>query len=194
MAGARRDGGEDDVELRDPAVGDPRLLAVEHVAAVDLAGAGAHRGGVRAGVGLGRGERGHRRALAGQRAQPALLLLLRPERQHGLGEEPVGGDQVADPGQPWQSSSCTRQPVSASVIPPPPSYSGSMKTVSPIPAALCHVSIGTPSRPRRPPRPPGGSPAPRSRGRRAGSPPAPRQLEHGGTLSLPDCVVRNHLR
>ena len=39
VAGARRDGGEDDVELRDAAVGDPRLLAVEHVAAVDLAGA-----------------------------------------------------------------------------------------------------------------------------------------------------------
>src|SRR5215212_10066055 len=76
VAGAGRDGGEDDVGLRDAAVGDPRLLAVEDVPAVDLAGARAHRGSVGAGVRLGRRERGQRGALAGQRPQPAFLLRL----------------------------------------------------------------------------------------------------------------------
>ena len=46
------------------------------------------------------------------------------------------------PEQPWQSSSCTTQPVRTSVIPPPPSSSGSMNEVSPSAAALWKTSHG----------------------------------------------------
>ena len=47
------------------------------------------------------------------------------------------------PAQPCESSSCTMQPVRQSVIPPPPSSSGSMNEVKPISAALFHSSRGT---------------------------------------------------
>jgi hypothetical protein len=41
-------------------------------------------------------ERGERRPLAGERLEPAALLGLVAEREHGLCEEAVRGDQVAD--------------------------------------------------------------------------------------------------
>ncbi len=47
------------------------------------------------------------------------------------------------PAQPWASSSWTMQPVRQSVIPAPPTASGSMNEVSPSAAALCHTPHGT---------------------------------------------------
>ena len=67
--------GEDERDLGDVAERDPHLLAADPPAAVDLLGPGAHRGGVRAGVGLGQAEAPERLARA-QPRQPALLLLL----------------------------------------------------------------------------------------------------------------------
>src|SRR4051794_20230024 len=96
VAAAALDGREDDVALRDAAVRDPGLLAVEQVAAVDPLRRRLDRRGVRAGVRLGRRERGHRRRLARQRADPLLLLLLGAEREHRLGEEAVARDEVPD--------------------------------------------------------------------------------------------------
>ena len=111
VAAARLDGREDDVELRDAAVGDPRLLTAEHVAAVDRAARSSHRRPRRSRLGLGRRERGHRRALAGERAQPALLLLPVPSSSTGSAKKPFDVIRLPMPAQPWQSSSCTRQPV-----------------------------------------------------------------------------------
>ena len=53
------DGGDDDVDVGDAAVGDPRLGAVEHplVGGLVVDGAGAQRGDVGAGVGLADAER-----------------------------------------------------------------------------------------------------------------------------------------
>jgi hypothetical protein len=64
-----------DRDLRDVAVRDPALHAVEHVAAVALARGGAHAGGIRAEVGLGQAEAADRGA-AREPRQPALLLLV----------------------------------------------------------------------------------------------------------------------
>ena len=95
--------GEDDVEVGEPAVGDPHLLAVEDEAAVRLArraGPGPER--VRAGAGLAQavgadGLPGH------QGRQVALLLLAgaeHPERQDGeVGVRPVGGAERSAPAQ-----------------------------------------------------------------------------------------------
>ena len=96
MTAARLDGGEHHVEAGKAAVGDPGLLTGEHVATVDPLGPGADRGGVGAALGLGDGQRGQGRIVAGQRSQPALLLGLVTQDQDRLGEEAVGGDQVAD--------------------------------------------------------------------------------------------------
>ena len=74
-AGAGRDGREEAVVLGDPAVRDPRLLAVQPVAAGGALGGGRHRRGVGADAGLGRAERGQRRLLGHERGEPALLLL-----------------------------------------------------------------------------------------------------------------------
>jgi histidinol-phosphate aminotransferase len=90
-------GGEDQVGVADPCVGDPRLLPVEHVAGVRAARPRLQAGGVRADLGLGDGERGQRRPGPGQGREPAGLLLGRAERRHRRGEEAVGGDEVADP-------------------------------------------------------------------------------------------------
>ena len=70
---------EHDVVLGDAAVRDPRLLPAQPVAALDARRERRHAGGVRAVVGLRRRERGERRALAAQRPQVALLLLLAAE-------------------------------------------------------------------------------------------------------------------
>ncbi len=64
--------GEDDVVLGDAAVRDPGLLPAQPVAALDARRERRHAGGVRAVVGLGRRERGERRAIAAERAQQAL--------------------------------------------------------------------------------------------------------------------------
>ena len=47
------------------------------------------------------------------------------------------------PAQPYESSSWTMHPVRQSVMPPPPSDSGSMNEVSPMAAARCQISQGT---------------------------------------------------
>ena len=97
-------------------VGDERLLAVDHPAAVAPLGPGADAAGVGTGVGLGQAEGPERPAL-GQRSQPALPLLVvaeqeegqRPDRHVGLpgrGHRLVGqadllhGGDEADRGHP----------------------------------------------------------------------------------------------
>ena len=69
-AGARGDGGEDRADLGHRGVADVALAPVEDVAAVDLAGLGDDRCGVRAGAGLGDRERSGRR-VAGRTAAAA---------------------------------------------------------------------------------------------------------------------------
>ena len=66
-----------------------------------------------------------------------------PSASTGSAKKPFDVIRLPMPEQPWHSSSWTRQPVKASVRPPPPSSSGSMNDVRPIAAALCHVSHGT---------------------------------------------------
>ena len=98
------------------------------------------------------------------------------------------------PEQPWQSSSWTRQPVNASVSPPPPSSSGSMNDVSPIAAALCHVSHGTCVSASSTSAATGRiSRAAKSRQTRWISSCSWVSSITGGTVSFPDCVVSNHL-
>ena len=97
-ARARGDRGEDDVVRGDAGVGDPGLRAVQLVAAVDLLRVRRDRAGVRAGLGLGRGERAELRLGSRQRAHPALLLRLVAERDDGAGEERGRADEVADRG------------------------------------------------------------------------------------------------
>src|SRR5918997_280298 len=65
-----------------------------------------------------------------------------PSVSIGSAKKPFEVMRLPMPAQPWHNSSCTRQPVSASVSPPPPSSSGSMNAVRPMPAALCHRSHG----------------------------------------------------
>ena len=76
-ARAGLDRGEDDVVLGEAAVRDPGLLTAEDGTVVRPRGRGRDRGGIGARAGLGRGERGQRRALAGDRLEPAALLLAR---------------------------------------------------------------------------------------------------------------------
>ena len=98
-----------DEEVGADAVGDEGLGAVDHVAAVDLAGEGADRGDVGAGARLGDPERGD--PLAGdRRAQEALVLIggAEPEdrrrRDPGMCAEPgadparcAGGRELLGP-------------------------------------------------------------------------------------------------
>ena len=70
-----------------------------------------------------------------------------PSASTGSAKKPFDVIRLPIPEQPWQSSSCTRQPVNASVSPPPPSSSGSMNDVSPIPRRLVpqlprHLGVG----------------------------------------------------
>ena len=79
-------------------VGDERLAAVDHPAAVAPLGPGADAPGVGAGVGLGEAERAERPAL-GERPQPALALLVvaeQQQRQRADGDVglPRGGDRL----------------------------------------------------------------------------------------------------
>src|SRR5262249_5124384 len=77
--------GPDDEDVGDRRIGDPHLAALEDVAAVHLAGARPHAGGIRAGVGLGQAEAADPFAL---RQLRQVLLSLR------LGA--VGMDRVHD--------------------------------------------------------------------------------------------------
>ena len=72
LAGLRVGDREHEREPRDLARGDELLAAVQHVAAVDLRGARANRGGIGAGVGL-REREGADHAAADQIGQEALL-------------------------------------------------------------------------------------------------------------------------
>ena len=65
-----------------------------------------------------------------------------PSASTGSAKKPFEVSRLPIPAQPWESSSCTRQPVRQSVRPPPPSASGSMKEVSPSSAAAAHSSAG----------------------------------------------------
>ncbi len=82
------------------------------------------------------------RSPASGRSQRSFCSSL-PSSSTGSAKKPFEVIRLPMPEQPWESSSWTRQPVNASVSPPPPSSSGSMNDVSPIDAALCHVSSGT---------------------------------------------------
>ena len=75
-------GGEDDEDVGLGGVGDPRLLAVEHVAVPGLAVAGLHRHHVGAGLGLGRGEGADHRA-RGELRQERLAHPVGGEFRHG---------------------------------------------------------------------------------------------------------------
>ncbi len=80
-------------DVRDRAVGDPHLLAVQDPVRAVTAGARAHRTGIRAGVGLGQTETADRLA-GGHPRQPVLLLLLRspaPDGEHR--QRPLDRDQ-----------------------------------------------------------------------------------------------------
>ena len=100
---AGRDRREDDAEIGDRRVADELLVPVEHVAAVDAPRVRRHRGGIRAGGRLGDRDRARRRIGPGERRQPALLLLVRTQRQHRAGEEARLHDHPRDrrvaPGQ-----------------------------------------------------------------------------------------------
>ena len=65
-----------------------------------------------------------------------------PSASTGSAKKPLEVSRLPIPAQPWESSSCTRQPVRQSVRPPPPSASGSMNEVSPSSAAAAHSSAG----------------------------------------------------
>ena len=89
LAGA----GEHDVKIGDAAVGDPGLLAVEHIGVAVFARGAAERCHVRSGVRLGKGERRDRLAGRGTRQIGAFLLLgavegdrARAQALHGEGE------------------------------------------------------------------------------------------------------------
>ena len=139
----RCDGGEHDVELGDAAVGDPRLLAVEDVAAVDRgarsSGSRRRRSRRRARSSRARSSAASRRSSG--RTQRSFCASV-PSASTGSAKKPPEVMRLPIPEQPWQSSSCTTQPVRTSVIPPPPSSSGIMNEVSPRPAALCKISHG----------------------------------------------------
>ena len=79
-----------------PGVGDEGLAAVDQPAAVASFGPGPDAAGVGPGVGLGEPERTQRPSL-GQRAQPALALVVAPEEEEGQRADgdvglPGGGD------------------------------------------------------------------------------------------------------
>jgi hypothetical protein len=119
-----RDGREHDVELGNAAVGDPGLLAVEHVAAVRTRGGGAHAaasepksGSVVASAVIGG------RSPASGRSQRSCCSSV-PSASTGSAKKPLEVIRLPIPAQPWQSSSWTRQPVNASVSPPPPQRLG----------------------------------------------------------------------
>ena len=89
---------EDHADVADPAVGGEGLGAVQDPAAVDLLGAAAGAGGVRAGAGLGQAP-GADLLAAGERHHPALPLLLVAELVDVVGaQRVVGGDADADRG------------------------------------------------------------------------------------------------
>ena len=78
--------GPDHRDVRHAAVGDPRLLAVDHEFIAVLHGSREHACRVRAEVGLGQPEAAHRLALL-HRGQPTLLLLIGPVRVDGVHRE-----------------------------------------------------------------------------------------------------------
>ena len=96
-ARARLGLGEHDVVLGDAAVGDPRLLPAQPVAAVHARRERRHAGGVRAVVGLRRRERRERRPLAAQRLSSRCLLLLAAELEDRRGEEAARGHERPEP-------------------------------------------------------------------------------------------------
>ena len=73
--------GEDDRQLRDPAVRDVALLAVQHPSSPSRRALGAHRADVRAALRLGDRDGGEAALLRRQHRQVALLLLLGAEPQ-----------------------------------------------------------------------------------------------------------------
>ena len=98
----------DDGDVGDRAVGDPHLLAVQDPVVAVAAGAGPHRAGVRAGVGLGQAEAADRLA-GGHPRQPLLLLLLRapaPDREHR--QRALDRDQAADAASRRPRAPCRR--------------------------------------------------------------------------------------
>jgi hypothetical protein len=77
-------------------VGDPGLLPGEDVVVPVAFGPCLQAGGVRPDLGLGDGNRRHRRPVAGQRAEVPLALLLVAQGLDRTGEEGAGGEEVAD--------------------------------------------------------------------------------------------------
>ena len=117
-----------------------------------------------------------------------------PSASTGSAKKPFDVIRLPIPEQPWHSSSCTRQPVNASVSPPPPSSSGSMNDVSPMPAALCHSSHGTSVSASSTAAAAGRiSRAAKSRQTRWISSCSGVSSNTRGNVSLPDSVVSNHL-
>ena len=91
FAGAR----EQRVEVRDPAMGDPRLRPVEHVATVGGLGRTPQRRRIGAGLRLGQAVRAD--PVARQHlGQPPLLLLLGSERQERVRRQAVHADRDRD--------------------------------------------------------------------------------------------------
>ena len=99
------------MKSRAHAVGDERLRAVDHPAAVDALGARAQRGHVGAGVGLGDAQRADR--LAGDRRHQVALLLLvgaeLPDRRRG--DAGVRAEPAASPPEPQRASSSAEHGV-----------------------------------------------------------------------------------
>jgi hypothetical protein len=83
--------GEHGVETRDATVGDPGLLAVEHIGIAVLGCAAGHGGDVGTGLRLGQGE-GRQRFARGDRLQEALLLRWRTEQRNGPGSQTLHGE------------------------------------------------------------------------------------------------------
>ncbi len=98
LAGA----GEHDVKIGDAAVGDPGLLAVEHIGVAVLAGGAAERCHVRSGVRLGEGERRDRLARRGTRQIGAFLLLRAVEGDRARAQALHGEGEISEAGMARQ--------------------------------------------------------------------------------------------
>ncbi len=96
-ARAGRDRCKDHVELRRAGARYPALLPAEDIPAVDPRCAGRHRGRIGADARFRARDRAERWLLRGERLDPAAGLLLAPENEDRLREEPVRRDQVSDP-------------------------------------------------------------------------------------------------
>ena len=175
--------GEDGVVLRDPGVGDPALHAVEHPVVAVADRPGLHRGGVRAGLGLGEAVGEHPGAGRDRRAGTSSSAPPSPARMIGIVPSLFTPGISDDEAHARATSSMTMQVASASA--PAPPYSSPMCGAAKSAAAARRTPPGGTRRTRRP-RPRAGRPWRRTpRGRPRGSPGAPRTGRTSGTSLMP---------